>query len=194
MKTIVRLVGLFLLLHGSAQAQDGLPECFVKFSAYDPAGVRLTSLEISSLELMDEDAGWRVKSDLLGAEPGNLRPVIRGDRVYFQKQLLGLYPVRVRLWSSGHSAGSWVAFRACRQRESVFVGEIGYQYADAFSFSGSGQVTGCNLYGDWWVRVEPLFGAAPSHESTVEPTTGRFTFTFHIWTRHTILVGKSGAR
>lgn len=178
-----------LLVTGCSYGQAVLPECFVEFAVYDPVGERLGPFQVISVELVEEGA-FR-GTELLESGPVGSRPVADQERLYFRREMIDAAPLVVRLegqrWQYAYKR---IRLTTCRQHESIFDGEIGYEIADILGFELYGRLSGCQFEGDWWVRSEPLFDGAYPYESRVDSSTGRFTIEARRGVRHLIVVGK----
>jgi hypothetical protein len=151
-------VGL-LLMAASACGQATLPECFVEFPVYDPNGLRQAGFAVASVKILqpEESAGTEVLNLPIEEQP----LLVRGDRLYFEKRYLDTVALDVTLKREGDETNKWIALESCRQRESIFVGQRKPDYEEANWIDRVGQLVGCEFEGDWWIRIQPLFGVPP---------------------------------
>ncbi len=84
-----------------------------------------------------------------------------------------------------------ISITACQGRVSVEYGERDTGADVAWSVV-NGQLRGCQLKGDWWIRAMPMFGchAGQSFEGYIDPTSGRFSFACSRGERHIVIVGR----
>lgn len=146
-----RLVILFTLACGSAFSQSALPECFVQLSGYDASGIRSEPLLVRAVRLADDRGFVRKADDLLRGDLDSSPVVARGNRIYFGRDLLGLYPVRVEVVSPEFPLKSptLIAFESCRQYESMFLDSRKWELGEISSLMLHGQLTGCGFEGEW---------------------------------------------
>lgn len=186
----LRIVLLSFMCSLLASAQSPL-ECFVEFAGYDPQGKRLPLVEIASAGSIDERYMLVNITREFALEPLDRRPTISGNRLYFPRVMMGLGPIGVIVHAPNAGSGQKIlSITACRQAESIFVGDVWPQTSEALFTKFTGRVTGCSLVGDWWVRSELLFGNTQPYESSIDAETGKFLILANGTARHLIVVGK----
>jgi hypothetical protein len=135
-------------------------------------------------------------SDLLKIRERGLRVVAEGDRIYFEKDLIGKRPLEVTFGGSTPliQLTRTVPLTACRQRMSIEFGQED-SGADVNGTELKGRISGCPLVGDWWVRAVPMFGGHEEFaifDGYVQAPGGEFSVTVSGGERHILVVGKGG--
>lgn len=192
----VRAIAIWLLVVTSACGQGTLPECFVEFPVYDPKGLRLDGFQITSAKIIEPEhsAGTDLFDVPLEEQPFR----VRGNRLYFPRLNLDTVSLYVGLArGEDQSTHKRVALESCQQRESIVFGQAKPLWEEANWLDKVGQLTGCDFTGDWWVRIDPLFGVPPNGASPFGnpydgfvDATGKFSFSVRYGVRHLMIVGK----
>ena len=174
-----------LLMVGAAHTEDLRPRCFLDASVYDATGDRL-AFKIAAVSPHGEGV------DLLTIKPEGARLLVDGNRLYFSENLIGRVPLDITISDrTGMRTKSPVVLTGCQQRMSFQLGERDTG-ADIGWSTVKGQITGCRLVGDWWIRAMPMFGGhdGPTFEGYIYSTDGRFTLNLHRGERHIVIIGR----
>lgn len=187
-----RAVFLSLVLATCLSGQSGGLECSLEFRGFDTLGQARNDFELIAVDLPGDEEYYIESASSLKKKG----MVIDGPNIRFSPDHVGPEPVSFGL-QYGPDLTEFrsinVELASCLQRQTVFLGRLGYEMADAGYSISRGRLKGCEFDGDWWVRVDPLFGPGSSYESDVEPETGLFTVVSATWVRHVVLVGKGGS-
>lgn len=149
-----------------ASAQTPLPKCVYHIPMYNAVGV---AIPFTIVSVTPEGSN----ANLLGASDISVRFVAQGERLYFSEKLLrrGVPIVKLGFQIKGERA---VLIRrlplySCSPRWSLSVGELD-SGLDVSSSIATGRLTGCEISGDWWIRLIPMFGSQEGsliHEGVV---------------------------
>jgi hypothetical protein len=179
------LLLLLLLATGRAEPGDSYPQCFLEIPVYGATGERL---DFRVVTVTPE----RERVDLLTAKEQEFRVMVRGDRLYFPKSLIGKRPLDITVADrKGIRMTRTVALTDCEQRMSFEHGEQD-SGADVGWQTVRGRISGCKLVGEWWIRAMPMFGGheGPTFEGYIRPADGSFSLSCSRGERHIIIIGK----
>ena len=196
---VLRLIVLAAVVPAIGCTQPVKMPCVLEVAAHTPAGLEV-SASIKSvspegmpgnlLELSDD-----LRSALGRSERGQLYlgVTVEGRQVFFPRDLAD-YMLPIRILVSGEGGGSTTAtvtLTHCRQRVSLFVDVEEPPDARFLSFI-RGNLVGCRLTGDWWLRGMPLFqvGAHLYLEGHIDIEDGSFWIQASDPVRHVLVFGR----
>lgn len=184
-------MAVLLFTHICCFAQDAKLPCVVEFVGYDGSGHQLSDVVVSEPASIERSA--TIYESRKGVPLPTAQARVQGSRLLFSPTLLGsLISIRVGEYTGGGYRRA-VYLAACNQRETVFLRSLDDQDIDATYSQLVGRLDGCKDYeGDWWVRVQPLFGEDGGiHESRVDSETGAFVIVALGRVRQLIVAGRA---
>jgi hypothetical protein len=176
---------VLLTIAGSARANQSEEPCVLEVPVYGPTG---NKLDFKITGILDEPDSHvtPLPSPANGVKFGAV-----GNRFFFPKPMLGR-SISIRLEDTTHNAVTVkIPLFDCRQRTSARWGFSYSSNADVWALTVKGRLAGCQLSGDWWIRVMPMFGyPAEVNEGVVQPN-GSFSLTASLFgERYLLVIGK----